>query len=551
MKYRSLAATILLAFTTGFAQHCRAQASEVKAILIPGLGNLQHPVTTTNPEAQRFFDQGLSLVYAFYHEGASQSFRRAAELDPSMAMAYWGIALAAGPNYNVPANAEGEKIAFENIQKALALAPSAPEHERAYIGALAKRYTNASRPDYHALDVAYRDAMRDLSRRFPDDLDAAVLYAESMMILHRWALWNRDGTPAEGTEEIVSVLESVLARDPNHIGAVHYYVHAMEASPYPGRALAAANKLTSLAPGAGHLLHMPGHIFARTGLYDDAVSTNLNAASVDEPYARTPGVMGRVPMMSYRHDLEFIVYAAAMGGRYAVAKEAAKREAEFVATHLNEMPQWEIHMAHTLTVLIRFERWQEILNMPEPKPELKFTSAIWHFARGMALVSTGKVQEAESEQKILTAIEAATPEDAIFRAPFNNKTKDMLKIACRVLAAKIAAARADNTQAILFFEQAIQIQDSLNYSEPPDWYYPVRESFGRLLLTTGDPKRAEQIFRVDLEKNPRNGRSLFGLAESLTAQGRRYDAELVMRQFEDVWKDADVQLETSKVTVDK
>jgi tetratricopeptide (TPR) repeat protein len=543
MTIRTLTPVLLLASVLSFGQHSQSPA---KAPLLQGMGNHHHAVSTKNAEAQQFFDQGVSLIYGFNHDEAERSFRRAAELDPNLAMAWWGVALAVGPNYNLPVDAAREKIAFEAIQKAQALSATATPSERTYIQALSKRYTSTQNPNYQQLAVAYKDAMRDLSKRFPDDLDAATLYAESMMNLRPWGLWSKDGSPSEGTPEILSVLESVLKRDPKHMGAVHYYIHAVEASPHPERGLAAANRLASMAPAAGHLVHMPAHIYIRTGDYESAVQTNQDAAKADEEYIRRTGAQGIYPMMYYSHNLHFIAAAAGMEGRYGEAKQAADRLATHVRPMLKDAPMLEAFMTMPMAVELRFERWDDVLQIPQPPADQKITSAIWHYARGMALAATGKPDQAEAEHKILIAVENATPADAIFAPPFNNKTTNILRIANNVLAAKIAAAKRDPATAVAQLRNAVTVQDSLNYGEPPDWYFPVREALGNVLLANGRAAEAEQVFREDLERNPRNGRSLFGLSESLKAEGKTYDAQLVRKQFEAAWSNAEMPLSAAR-----
>ncbi len=510
--------------------------------LMNGLGDHHHPVFTSNREAQRFFDQGLRLIYAFNHDEAERSFRRAAELDPQMAMAYWGIAYAVGPNYNLPVDEACEKAAYVAIQKALSLSAKAPESERAYIEALAKRYSNHPNPDLQQLAFNFKDAMRDLSTRYPDDLDAATLYAESIMNLHPWGLWKQDGTPTEGTPEIIEVLESVLKRNPNHMGAVHYYIHAVEASPRPERALAGAQKLASLAPAAGHLVHMPAHVYIRTGDYEAATQTNVRAAKADEAYIKATHVQGIYPMMYYSHNLHFIAAAASMEGRFVEAKQAADRLAAHVGPHVKEMPLLEPFMGIPMAVLLRFQKWDDVLKAPQPDANMKNVNALWHFARGMAFAATGKTKEAEDEYKMLADAENSTPADAIFSMPFGNKTKNILKIADGVLGAKIAMSRHDGASAIGLLQEAVAIQDSLNYGEPPDWFFPVRESLGAALLTSGNAEEAEKVFRADLERNPRNPRSLFGLREALKARGKTYDAQFVDQEFKAAWRDADTKL---------
>ena len=509
--------------------------------IMNGLSNLHHPVTTRTAEAQKFFDQGLRLIYAFNHDEARRAFEQAARLDANMAMAYWGIAKAVGTNYNVPVYffPGAEKTGYDNIQKARSLEAKVSESERGYIEALAKRFTSDAQPDYRSLDTAYSNAMRDLSQRYPDDLDAATLFAESMMDLRPWKLWNHDGTPAEGTLEIISVLESVIRRDPNHIGAVHLHIHAVEASPTPDHGLASANRLASLAPNAGHLVHMPSHIFIRTGFYSDAARTNVEAAEVDEAFIKATGAHGIYPMMYYSHNLHFIAAAAMMNGRYAQAKNAAERLESNIVPHLKEMPMMEGFMTVRLSVDTRFHRWSDILKAREPDPAMKIWNSTWHYARGMALVATGKLDEAEKEHRFLEELQARTPDDAIFRMPANNKTKDILKIAANDLGSRIAFAKHEAATAVRLLEEGVAIEDSLVYTEPPEWYAPVRESLGDVLLATNNYSKAEEVYRADLERNPRNARSLLGLAKALEAQNKTYDASFVRQQFLEAWKDAD------------
>ncbi|MGH9510108.1 MAG: hypothetical protein ACRD2M_09240 [Terriglobales bacterium] len=523
-------------------------ASAQSPALINGLSDHHHPVRTSSPEAQKFFDQGLRLIYAFNHDEAERAFRRAAELDPTMAMAWWGVSFAVGPNYNLPVDAAREKIAYDAVQKALALSAGGPEAERAYIEALATRYTHDPNPDYPKLARDFVDAMRRLSQRYPDDLDATTLFAESLMNLRPWELWNKDGTPAPGTTEIVAVLESVLQRDPNHVGANHYYIHAVEASTSPDRALPSAGRLGALAPAAGHLVHMPGHVYIRVGDYESMRKSNIEAARADETYLKTapPNISGGIyALMYYSHNLHFITAAAAMEGRYAESRDAADRLAAHIAPHAPAMPDVESFMSAPLVADLRFHRWDNVLKMPEPPAAWKITRMLWGYGRGMAFAATGKIADAERELAAVTEAERTTPPEMIFVAPFNNKTKNILKIARDVLAARIAEAKGDHASAVKLLRAAATVEDSLNYGEPPDWYFPVREALGGLLLRSGDAQQAEQVFRDDLERTRRNPRSLFGLAESLKAQGKIYDAEQVRRRFQMEWKNADTELKVS------
>jgi tetratricopeptide (TPR) repeat protein len=532
-------ATVLCGLFLGLgamAQDHTAHMQSHPVALVTGLGDLRHPVSTKNAEAQKFFDQGLRFIYAFNHDEAARSFQHAAELDPKLAIAYWGVAEAVGPNYNDPADPERYKRAHDAIQKAVELSANASPSEQAYIQAMAKRFPPDSITDLKKAAEDYHDAMREVAHHFPDDLDAATLFAESGMNLHPWGLWNQDGTPIAGTEEIVSTLESVIKRDPNHLGAIHYYIHSVEASNNPDRALSAADRLARLAPGAGHIVHMPAHIYIRTGDYEAAVQTNQKAAEVDRTYIKQTGAQGIYPMMYYSHNLHFVAMCGAMNGRYTEARKNADLLVANVGPHVKDMPPLEGFMTIPVAVEIRFHHWNELLKISAPDPAMKTASVFWHFGRGLALAGTGKLSEAEAEYKIVSEAEAATPPDLIFQMPINNKSKDILKIAEEVLGAKIAIAKKDNSGAVSMLRDAVAIQDKLNYGEPPDWFYPVRENLGGALLMSGDAAGAEKVFREDLDRNPRNPRSLWGLRQSLLEQKREYDAGFVQKEFESSWK---------------
>jgi tetratricopeptide (TPR) repeat protein len=535
----TLFALVLVLSAPAFAQEHPEHAAPAKAksaTLITGYGNWHHPVSTKNAQAQAFFDQGLRQIYAFNHDEAMRSFQRAAELDPKLAMAYWGAAEAVGPNYNDPASQDRFVKAHEAIAKAQTLAADATEGDQAYIAALAKRFPADPKSDLRAALEQYRDAMRDVVKRFPDDLDAATLFAEAGMNLHPWGLWRPDGTPEEGTQEIVSTLESVIRRDPNHLGAIHYYIHCVEASNSPERALAGANRLAELAPAAGHIVHMPAHIYIRTGDYEAALKTNQKAALVDQAYIKGGAAEGIYSMMYYSHNLHFIAMAAAMNGNYLESRRGAQMLAANVGPHVKDMPPLEGFMTVQLAVEVRFHKWNEILKTPQPDPAMHIATVFWHFARGLALAATEKLDEAEAEHKIVAEAEEKTPADAIFQMPINNKTKDILKIAENVLGAKISLAKNDMDATVNQLRAAVAVQDSLKYDEPQDWFYPVRESLGAVLLKIGDDGGAEEVFRADLERNPRNPRSLFGLEQALKAQEKPYDAAFVRKQFEANWK---------------
>ena len=539
MKILPLLLCIPLTCLAATAQDHASHNQSRPATLVPGLSDLHHPVSTRNPLAQNFFDQGLRYIYSFNHEEAARSFERAAELDPNFAMAYWGIAEAVGPNYNDPADPARYQQAYAAIQKALNLSSTASPNEQSYIHAMSLRFPKDPDSDLKKAAEEYHAAMRQLVRDFPDDLDAATLFAEAGMNLHPWELWGADGRAAPGTDEIVATLESVIKRDPHHLGAIHYYIHAVEASPNPERALAPANRLPSIAPAAGHIVHMPAHIYARTGDYEASVKTNELAAVADRNYIQASGgAPSLYSMMYYSHNLHFIAISAAMNGNYPDAQKNADLLFANIAPHLKEMPSLEGFATIPLAVEIRFHHWDKILRVPQPDASLPVNTVFWHFARGLAFAGKGQLREADAEYKFVSDTEAATAPDLIFQMPITNKTKDILHIAKNVLGAKLAIARKDDAAAIAQLREAVALQDALKYNEPSDWFFPVRETLGAALLMNSDYPAAEKVFREDLERNPRNPRSLWGLQQSLLRQKREYDAGFIQRQFESSWKSA-------------
>ncbi len=542
MKVPGAVLSVLLAAASpGLAQ---APAPPPKpAVILPGLAPLHHPIATSSAEAQRFFDQGLSLVYAFNHEEAIRSFERASELDPKAPMPLWGIALALGPNINDPtSDADRLKRARQLLDQAIVLAAEAPEpseSERDYLTALGKRYSADPQADRAQLARDYNAAMRELSKKYRDDLDAAVLFAESGMDLRPWRLWNGDGTPADGTLEIVATLEEVLKRDPQHSGANHYYIHAVEASPDPRRALPSAQVLTTLAPGAGHLVHMPSHIQMRTGSFGAAARSNALAAEADREYIRQTGAQGMYTAMYYNHNLHFLASAWSMAGNWAEAKKASDQLGASVTPLLAEMPMVEAFLTMPAFVNLRFQRWSEVVRQPDPGSKLPILKAIWHYGRVLALVSTRDARRAEAEKKLFEAARARVPADAFYG---NNSPKDVLELAAAVLDARLAWLSGDRAGSVEIWRKAVALEDALFYDEPPPWYYPVRESLGAALVRLGRADEAEKVFREDLARNPRNGRSLFGLSESLKAQKKAADQAWVEREFASAWKDADIRL---------
>ncbi len=537
MSIRTLVFLLPLA---ALAQHEHPAAPARQAVLMPGLGDVHHAISTKNPEAQKFFDQGLALIWAFNHDEALLAFQRAAELDPDCPMAYWGIALAVGPNYNDPEpDLNREKTAWDAVQHGLALASHASPAEIAYLTVLSTRYTAEPKPNLKQFAIFYKTAMGELIKKYPDDLDAAVLYAESAMDLNPWQLWTADGKPAEGTEEIVATLESVLKRDPNHIGANHFYIHAVEASPHPERALASADRLAKLAPAAGHLVHMPGHIYIRTGDYAGAVRANEEAASVDRQYIDNFHVTGMYPAMYYNHNLHFLAIAASMEGRFVEANNTATLLVANAAPLFKDIPMVEAFLPTRMLVLVRFHRWDEVLKLPEPDAAALTARALWHFSRGMAFAQTSKTYDADYERRALFASANLVPEDATFGF---NHSRDILNLAAHLLEGHISLARVSIPAAVEHFQKAAQIEDALRYDEPPDWYIPARESLGRAFMTANQYDAAEKVFREELARHPHSGRALYGLWQCLKAQGKKPEAKQAELDFHAAWKSADVKL---------
>jgi tetratricopeptide (TPR) repeat protein len=527
------------------AQHSAEPAGTATApkppALLAGLGSHRHPIATSSPEAQKFFDQGMIMLFGFNHEEAFRSFEKAAQLDPKSPMPHWGMALATGSNYNDPApEASRLQRARAEVDKALALAATAPENERAYVDALSKRYAADPAADKAVLLRDYNAAMRELSRRYPDDLDAATLFAESGMNLRPWKLYKPDGAPEEGTEELVGVLESVLKRDPNHPGANHYYIHAVEASRQPERALPSAARLETLVPSAGHLVHMPSHIYIRTGSYLAAEKSNAVAAEVDRQYIRETGANGMYPMMYYTHNVHFQSAAAAMAGRHGEAKKAADVLFADALPGVVHEPMMEGFLTQPLFVALRFAKWDDVRRTEDPGPKLPLYRATWLYARGLAAAAAKDAPNAEALRAAYAIARDAVP-PALMAGPQNSGAA-VLAVATHVLDARIAEAAGDREAALASWERAVAAEDALAYDEPPAWYYPVRESHGAALLRASRAADAERVFRADLERNPRNPRSLLGLAESLKAQGKTADAAFARAQFDVAARDADVPL---------
>lgn len=524
----------------------------VGAVLLDGLGDYSFPVTSAHPEVQRWFDQGLALTWGFNHDAAERAFLKATELDPGCAMCWWGAALVLGPHVNAAMDPADNADAWNRLQRALAAAPAASARERAFITALSARYAELPPADRRPLDEAYAEATRALVAQRPDDLDAAVLHAEALMDLQPWDYYDARLRPKGHTAEVVRGLESVMARDPEHAGALHLYVHAVEASADPGRGAAAADRLRDLVPGSGHLVHMPAHIYARVGRWHDAVLANQRAIEADDAYLALcrGNVSGVYPLGYVPHNHHFLWFAASMEGNAAMAREAARRTAE--QTHLPELmrqPGFAGLQHYWMTPWferVRFGRWDEIAGAPNPAGDLPYVTAIWHYAQGIAAVRQSRLDDADAHLAALRPLAADPAMDALTvwdRYPLSYA----VRIAERSLAAELAAARGDHDAAIAALTEATAIEDGIPYDEPPGWHAPVRHSLGAVLLSAGRPAEAEAVYREELRRNPGNGWSLSGLAGSLRAQGRAGEAADAQRRFAEAWRHADIELAGSRL----
>ena len=512
--------------------------------LYDNLGTLHHPITTTSEVAQQYFDQGLRLLYAFNHEEAIRAFEEAAKHDPNAPMPYWGVALALGPNINAAMSKEDGRRAAEAIKQARSRLSRANESERAYIEALTKRYVGSPRASRATLDKAYADAMRSLWKTFPEDADAGVLFAEAMMDLRPWDFWTPEGIPKPGTQEIVSTLETVIQAQPDHPGACHYYIHAVEASREPQRALACADRLPGLMPGAGHLVHMPAHIYARVGMYHESSERNAEAAHADERYLVDAHLAGDYADGYYSHNLHFLWSSLMMEGRSAEALKAATSLVSTITdAEAKENRSKEAYLTTKLFTWIRFGRWEDLLREPPPSKGLHLVEGTWRLGRGMALVATGRLPGADGERQALLTL---TKQFRRSKNPQDKLERDLLKIAERLLAGQIAAQRRRHDEAVKTLREAVKIEDSLQGAEPPHWSLPIRHYLGPVLLVAGRAPEAEAEYRSDLRWYPENGWGLFGLAQSLKAQRKDNEAAEVSGRFEKAWAHADVTLAASR-----
>ncbi|GAA6623891.1 hypothetical protein [Scytonema sp. NUACC26] len=527
------------------------QGTHLSVPLLKNIGNYHHPISTSSKLAQRYFDQGLVLAYGFNHAMSVRSFQEATRLDPNCAMCYWGLALVQGPNINAPMDAKVIPSASQALQKAVDLSKNASEKERAYINALTKRYSSQPVEDRKPLDIAYANAMREVQKRYRDDLDAVTLFAEALMDTMPWNYWTRDGKPNPGTNELLATLDYVLKRNPNHPGALHLHIHAVEASPHPEQGVKSADGLRNLVPGAGHLVHMPGHIYIRVGRYHDAVVANQKAIAADkQSMSLTPCHTKALYELGYvPHNYHFLLAGAMMGGEGQLAIQTARVTSAIADRQVMRQPGFgtlQHYYVLPLYTLTKFGKWDEILKEPAPDADLTYPNGIWHYARGMAFTAKGQLQQAAEELEKVRAI-AADPALEKVTVWDINSTVNLMKIASEVLAGELAAKQKDYTQAIARLRTAVSLEDNLRYDEPATWSSPVRQSLGAVLLEANRIQEAETVYREDLERYPENGWSLFGLTKSLDAQGKTKEARLVQKRFEKAWKYADITLVASRV----
>ena len=518
----------------------QAQSQPHGAPLFDNLGNFRRPVTTQSEQARRYFSQGMVLTYGFNHAEAGRSFREAARLDPQCAACLWGAALVLGPNINLPMADADVPDAYAASRKALALIDNESPVEQALIKAVATRYSEKPVQDRSSLDLAYANAMREVAHQFPDDPDVLALFAESLLDLSPWDYYLPGGKPKTTTTEALRAIEHAQAVSPDHPGALHYYIHALEAVD-PDRAVASADRLWHLVPGAGHLVHMPAHIFIRVGRYHDAVVSNLEASSADEKYITQCNVQGFYPLAYYSHNWHFVWAGSMIEGNRAKALEGASQTHHVLHGAPIDDPAFGVVLQHMILAPVfadmRFAQWDAIEALPQPDAKQIYPIAIWHAARGDLAGADQELAETKRMQ--------ADPELAKMHVSTLNTADRMVSIAAGMLAGDIAARRKNYPAAVDALERALSVEDSLAYNEPEDWQYPVRLLLGAVLLDAGRAVAAEAAYRGDLQKHRENGWALFGLEKALRAQKKGAAADEVHRRFVTAWKYADVTLTAS------
>lgn len=539
----------LAIFISSLLLVCCNNQNVKQAPLFTNLGTLEYPVTTSSELAQKFFNQGLILAYGFNHEEAFRSFEEAARLDINCAMAYWGMAYVLGPNINLPMDAGVVHTAYEAIQKAISLLDDETQKEKDLVMALSKRYSSEAIEDRTPLDQAYSDAMREVARNYPDDNDAATMFAESIMDLHPWDYWNKDGTPQPWTPEILSVLENVIKLSPNHHGANHLYIHAVEASKNPGIGLESADKLRFLAPGAGHLVHMPSHIYIRTGKYHEGSLANIRAVKSDEAYINQCNQQGFYPISYYPHNYHFLWATATLEGDSKTAIDAALKSSQKPPDSLLNVCGYETlqHFAVIpLYAYVTFGKWDEILKYPEPQDDRPYMQAVWRYARAMAFIAKNNLSAAEKEISILKEFtnNKSIEELSIWGI---NSAGILVNIAYEISSGELAAKKKNYTEAIFHLTKAVEFEDQLRYDEPPTWFYPCRQNLGAVLIEAGKFTEAEKVYRENLSEIPDNGWGLYGLHQALIKQNKLNEADEIEKKFNEAWKYSDIKLNSSRI----
>jgi tetratricopeptide (TPR) repeat protein len=516
------------------------------APLFDNIGDHHHPVTTSSPLAQKYFNQAMALMFNFNHTEAIRSFKAAQEADPKCAMAFWGEAVAYGPHVNAPMFPENVAPANAALSKAAGLAGGVSECELAYIEALATRYPAEPVDDRSSYDAAYADAMAKVAASYPDDHDAAVLHAEAIMDTMPWDYWQPSGQPKPAMQVAIATLEGVMLRQPMHSGANHLYIHAVEAGPSPHLAEAAADRLANAVPALGHLTHMPAHIYLRMGRYEDAIESNVRAVAADERYIASCLAQGFYPGVYYPHNVHFLWQAQLLTGRSAEAIGSARKVSDYANAALCGTPVVEAPRFRHLVLVTwaRFGKWDEILAEPSPAADAEFVvdRAAWRYARALAQLARGNTEAAVAEG---AAFQSEATSDAAAKAAENPyfPVRQVLKVAGHLIDGKIAEAKGDKEKMVAELTAAVDAQDKMPYMEPPFWFYSARQTLGAALLRAGDATGAEVAFRGDLKVFPRNSWGLLGLSESLKAQGREGDATSVEREFSAAWKHADTKLD--------
>lgn len=548
LNWRILFARLMAVFIVSGCQTMNADTGKAEIPLFDNLGNYHYQVTGAKPLAQKYFDQGLILAFGFNHAEAARSFRQAYTLDPGCALCYWGEALVLGPNINAPMDPAAAPNAYALVQQALAHAGSATTKEQALIRALSKRYAPTAPEDRAPLDEAYAEAMRDVARNYTDDALILALTAEALMDLDPWDFWTKPGKAQPWAEEIVTTLEQALELAADHPLANHLYIHAMEASPFAEKALPSAKRLESLVPGSGHLVHMPAHIYIRIGHYRDAILSNQQAVKVDNGYLSHHHTESLYTLAYVPHNHHFLWAAAIKTGRKTLAEQAAADTAARVNRDLLRDPGITGTLQHFLALPLYtkalFGEWNALLNEPKPPADLKYLTGVYHYARSLALIRTDQIKKAKAELENLELI-MADPSIAKLTIFDLNPVATLLQIGADHLYAELSVKNNNLDDAVSYLQHAVKLEDGLNYTEPKDWYLPPRQVLGAILLDAGKAEAAEKAYLQDLAYHPQNGWSLYGLMQSLRAQGKNLEAAKIQRQFEQVWSEADVRLTRS------